>query len=207
MAEHAEWFARERGISAETLEKMRVGSKQEWLPQTGGTEWCICFNYYEQGEWVNTKFRNLRKNFKMIAGAKVIPYNIDGIYGCEECFITEGEIDALSLVEVGITNVISVPSGANRNLGWMDRFMASLYDVNGSAAFYNKSDFGWVVERDYQEDVTRIHIEKVRFKHLGNNKEKAEFMYNRINGRYTPCKIDKHTKKVCEGEYDNEPWI
>ncbi|MDR0658996.1 MAG: toprim domain-containing protein, partial [Mediterranea sp.] len=37
--------------------------------------------------------------------------------------MTEGEIDALSFAEAGRTDVISAPTGANRNLAWMDRFV------------------------------------------------------------------------------------
>jgi len=102
---------------------MGIGSAEEWMPQTSKKEWCICFNYYEEGKLVNTKYRDLAKNFKMVAGAEVIPYNIDGIKGTPECIITEGEIDALSFAEIGRTDVISVPTGANVNLSWLDRFM------------------------------------------------------------------------------------
>jgi len=33
--EHVDWFAKERGISREALERMGVDSKEEWMPQTG----------------------------------------------------------------------------------------------------------------------------------------------------------------------------
>jgi len=125
---HADWFLKERGISRETLEQMGVGSAEEWMPQTKKKEGCICFNYYEEGRLVNTKYRDLAKNFKMVAGAEVIPYNIDGIRGTEECIITEGEIDALSFAETGRTDVISVPTGANANLSWLDRFMETHFE-------------------------------------------------------------------------------
>ncbi|NDV84991.1 toprim domain-containing protein [Bacteroides sp. 51] len=64
----------------------------------------------------------------MMGGAEVIPYNIDGIKGTPECICVEGEIDALSFAEIGRTDVISVPTGANTNLSWMDRFMESHFD-------------------------------------------------------------------------------
>jgi twinkle protein len=479
-------FLLERGISGETLRKMGVGSAEEWMPQAGKKTRCACFNYYEEGRLVNTKFRDAEKNFRMVAGAEVIPYNIDGIKGTPECIITEGEIDALSYAEIGRTDVISAPTGANRNLTWMDRFVKThledkrviyiavdadrkgeelgkelirrlgagrcrtvaypqeckdanealvrfgsealrrtleeaveiplegvftirdvgeelrrlfekgmergaetgwknfdryctfetgrllvitgipgtgkseftdeltmrlnllhgwkaayfspentpltyhlrklmekvtgqrfregcmkeadyvkgeaylagnysfilpkenftvenilataeelvarkgikilgidpfnrfehqipkgetetqyisavldkftnfavrndclvilvahprkmykepgaprdpvptLYDINGSAAFYNKCDFGLTVERDYKAGATRIHIQKMRFRHLGEKGE-ALFMYNTINGRYAPCEIDEHTGKACKASFDNSP--
>lgn len=42
-----------------------------------------------------------------------------------------------------------------------------MYDVNGSADFFNKADYGLVVERDKEVGVTRVYVEKVKFKHLG----------------------------------------
>lgn len=120
---HTDWFLQQRAITKETLERMGISSKEEWMPQTSKKEWVICFNYFEKGELVNAKFRDLQKNFKMISGSELIPYNIDGIYHQEECIITEGETDALSFAEIGRTDVISVPAGANTNLVWMDRFV------------------------------------------------------------------------------------
>lgn len=121
--EHADWFLRQRAITRETLGKMGVSSKEEWMPQAGKKEWVICFNYFENRKLINTKFRNLEKKFKMVSGAEVIPYNIDGIKETPECIVAEGEIDALSFAEIGRTDVISVPAGANTNLSWMDRFV------------------------------------------------------------------------------------
>ena len=123
-----DWFARERHIPVGTLLAAGITSAEEYMPQTGRKELCACFNYYENGRPANTKFRDLRKNFKLVAGAELIPYNIDGIRGTEECIIVEGEIDALSFMAIGRTDVVSVPGGANRNLTWMDRFIESHFE-------------------------------------------------------------------------------
>lgn len=80
------------------------------------------------------------------------------------------------------------------------------HNVNGSAVFYNKTDFGLVVERDYEAGATQVPIEKVKFKHLGQ-KGKALFMYNTVNGRYVPCEIDEQTGKAWKATFDNEGWI
>ncbi|MBP1613408.1 MAG: family ATPase [Bacteroidetes bacterium] len=122
------WLATERGIPAEVATAMHLTCATEFMPQTGHQESCLCFNYLEQGELVNTKFRDAQKNFKMTTGAELIPYNIDGIEGTPQCIITEGEMDALSFVAIGRTDVVSVPSGANRNLTWLDRFAESHFE-------------------------------------------------------------------------------
>jgi len=41
-----------------------------------------------------------------------------------------------------------------------------LYDINGSAAYYNKCDHGIIVRR-VEGDMTEIIVEKCRFRHLG----------------------------------------
>lgn len=123
-----EWLTVVRGIPGKILKQASVTFAQEYMPQTKQNEECICFNYLEEGELVNTKYRSEGKNFKMIQGAELIPYNIDGILGTDECIITEGEIDALSFMHAGRQDVISVPGGANRNLSWIDRFISSHFD-------------------------------------------------------------------------------
>ena len=42
-----------------------------------------------------------------------------------------------------------------------------LYDINGSAAWYNKSDGGVIIRRTTDEFITEIEVEKCRFRHLG----------------------------------------
>lgn len=61
--------------------------------------------------------------------------------------------------------------------------MPTLYDINGSANFYNKCDYGLIVYRDFAEKKTIINVQKVKFKHLGDGGQ-IELMYNYNNGRY-----------------------
>lgn len=113
------WFS-ERGISRETLEALKVSEGPEYMPQTGKQENAIHFNYFAGNELINVKYRDGRKNFKLYKGAEKIFYNIDNIVGYEYCIIVEGEIDALSIYEAGIPNVISVPNGATLNSNNLD---------------------------------------------------------------------------------------
>jgi len=59
----------------------------------------------------------------------------------------------------------------------------TLYDINGSANFYNKCDYGISVYRDREKMLTNIQILKVKFRHLGEGGE-CDFTYNYFNGRY-----------------------
>lgn len=107
------WFAEKRGISEATLKKMGVTTSEEWMPKSGKRRMAIHFNYYRDGELVSVKMRDGNKEFKQIGGCEQIAYNLDGIKNTEDCYIVEGEMDALSLVEIGYTNVVSVPTGAS----------------------------------------------------------------------------------------------
>lgn len=118
------WFEGRR-ITAATLNKMQITEQVEWMPQVSKEVNCICFNYFYEGQLINTKYRDGAKHFKMHKGAELIPYNIDCLANAKEVWIVEGEMDALSLIEAGIENVISVPNGAQPNLTFFDRFMPS----------------------------------------------------------------------------------
>ena len=118
------WFESRR-ITASTLNKMKITEQLEWMPQVSKEVNCICFNYFYEGRLINTKYRDGAKHFKMHKGAELIPYNIDCLATAKEVWIVEGEMDALSLIEAGIENVISVPNGAQPNLTFFDRFMPS----------------------------------------------------------------------------------
>lgn len=61
----------------------------------------------------------------------------------------------------------------------------TLYDISGSANFYNKADFGIVVHRDKINNIVEVHVLKVKFRHLGQPGI-ALFKYNINNGRYVP---------------------
>ena len=117
-----EWF-QSRGISNDTLKALKVTEGKEFMPQTSKEENAIHFNYFMGDELINVKYRDGRKNFKLYKGAEKVFYNINAIVGYEYCVIVEGEMDALSLHEAGIPNVVSVPNGATigtNNLDYLD---------------------------------------------------------------------------------------
>lgn len=109
-----------RMISQATLNRMRVYSDTEFMPQYKKEVPVICFPYFLSGKLVNIKFRGPEKSFKMVSGAELIFYNIDCLARFDEVIIVEGEIDALTFIQAGFENVISVPNGANKNLEYLD---------------------------------------------------------------------------------------
>lgn len=59
-----------RGISQKTLERVRITSGTEYMPQLGKKAGVMCFNYFLDGELVNVKYRTRDKNFKLVSGLK-----------------------------------------------------------------------------------------------------------------------------------------
>ncbi len=59
----------------------------------------------------------------------------------------------------------------------------TLYDIAGSANFYNQVDNGITVYRNFETECTHVYVQKVKFRHIGELGE-AIFKYNLENGRY-----------------------
>lgn len=115
------WF-KGRGIAQWVLNDMKIAGGMEYMPQEEKEMNTIQFNYFSDGELVNIKYRDAKKNFKLFKDAELIPYNIDSTIGKDYVIICEGEIDCLSYVQCGggVSSCISVPNGANKNLHYLD---------------------------------------------------------------------------------------
>ena len=139
------WFE-SRGISQKTLLSKQVTEGVESMlvkGEDGKTDWkdikTVQFNYFRDGELINTKYRGPKKEFKLHKGAELILYNVDSLKGKKEALIVEGEIDMLSLIEAGIEDIygiVSVPNGASIH-------------GNNNLAYLNIDDF---------KDIEKIHL-------------------------------------------------
>lgn len=80
----------------------------------------------------------------------------------------------------------------------------NLYNISGSAHFYNKADYGFTVHRTHNDDNlmtndVQIHWQKIKFKNLGKQGV-TETRYNFNNGRF------EETDKTVD-YYDNSNWL
>jgi twinkle protein len=117
-----------RKICQDTLIKAKVTDGIEWMPKNQKEIQTIQFNYFRDGILTNIKYRGKDKDFKLFKDAELILYNIDSINPLQDIlFIVEGEIDALTFLECGIENVVSVPNGANLNNNKMD-YISNCWD-------------------------------------------------------------------------------
>lgn len=107
-------FFAARKISRATVDAFGIGASPSGM---------IAFPFYENGILTYLKYRRPAKYVKSegypkekaFPKAKPILFHLEKTDPNLELIITEGQIDAMALYEAGITNVASVPSGANNN--------------------------------------------------------------------------------------------
>jgi twinkle protein len=106
-------FLKSRGISVQTAEKMKLFSAEKYFQKVGKKTEAIGFPYFRDGKFISAKYRSIvEKDFVQDLGGAQDFFGIDNIDVNEPVVIVEGEIDALTLMECGVKNVLSVPSGA-----------------------------------------------------------------------------------------------
>jgi twinkle protein len=59
----------------------------------------------------------------------------------------------------------------------------TLYNISGSAHFFNKTDNGITVYRNFDAGTTSVYVQKVKFKHIGKTGVQ-DFFYDLGSGRY-----------------------
>ena len=174
------WFE-ERGISNNTLIKMKITEGKEFMPQTVKEENTIQFNYFINNELINIKYRDGKKNFKLVKGAEKVFYNIDSTIGHDYVVIVEGEIDALSFIDAGVHSVVSVPNGATvtgTNLDYLDSCIDYFEGKEKIIIAVDKDEAG---ENLRQELIRRLGAETCYTVDFGDYKDANEFLV--ANGR------------------------
>jgi|TARA_B100001741_G_scaffold313777_1_gene321925 twinkle protein len=170
-----EWF-KSRGITQDTLEALNVSEGPEFMPQTGKEENTIKFNYFMGNQLINIKYRDGAKNFKLYKGAEKVFYNINSIVNNNACVIVEGEIDALSLHEAGVPNVISVPNGAtlnHNNLDYLDNCIDYFEDKDKIILAVDADEPGQMLK---QEFVRRLGAENCYLVDFQDCKDANEYL-------------------------------
>lgn len=72
----------------------------------------------------------------------------------------------------------------------------NLYDISGSANWFNKVDYGVCFYRNYETKRSEVYVQKVKHEHLGEQ-GMCELKYNMNNSRF--CNL--------HGDYDNTNWL
>lgn len=191
-----EWFATSRGISEKTLRRGKVTTSPGWIE----------FNYHAYGELVNRKSRNAKKEFRLEKNCEMVWYNHDALFNFDNIIVVEGEIDALSYIEAGLPNVISVPNGA-KNFGFLDTSIDLFDNIERVYLSIDADDAG---EELRTELIRRLGAEKCYIVDLEGSKDANEFLLKNgadsLVGRYDsakPVPLDNvKTLNDIAGEFD-----
>ncbi|CAB4134845.1 Archaeal primase DnaG/twinkle, TOPRIM domain [uncultured Caudovirales phage] len=110
--QHYAWL-QSRGISAMTADAAQLFAASKWFGRLNKEADCVGFPYFVKGMVVASKYRAIEgKDFTQDPGGAQTFWGIDKVDTSKPVIIVEGEIDALTAIECGYTNVLSVPSGA-----------------------------------------------------------------------------------------------
>ena len=132
----AESIEKARGLTYASLVEFKVG--------LGSDNKTLVFPFYEKGELVNVK--HIKKNPDgskecwFVVGAKIPLWNVDSIGKNTKVAVTEGELDAISLRQMGwIDAVVSVPKGAK---DWQPSYTSALSGCSDIWLFYDNDPAG-----------------------------------------------------------------
>lgn len=154
----AQWL-QGRGISAATLEAFKVREVTR-----GGQPWAL-FPYLRDGVYVNGKYRNPaeKKGMQQEKDAEPCLFGWHLIApNCRQVAICEGEIDAMTLHQVGIA-ALSVNAGAG-NHQWIESDWARLEQFSDILVCFDNDDAG---DKGAVEVMRRLGIERCRRMRVG----------------------------------------
>jgi len=173
-------FLIKRGISKETADKMKLFSADKWFQRLGKSAPAIGFPYYRSGALTAAKYRCIEdKDFTQDAGGAHDFFGIDQVDPAKPIIIVEGEIDALTGIECGIENVVSVPSGAPMKV------------VNGKVTASEDKKFSFVWNA--HETLSKAPYIVIATDNDGPGQALAEELARRI-GKHK-CRLTKFDKK------------
>lgn len=120
----------------------------------------------ESGKLCNIKARNIgdfednsKRGFSQTKNARQALFGMHIIKEFDNLYITEGEIDAMSLFEAGFTNVVSIPAGSS-NAGWIETNWEWLSKFTGFVIWGDMDEAG---EKFRRETCKRLGEDKCRY--------------------------------------------
>jgi len=153
-ADALDYLVHERGLSLAVIEKQKLG-----LAHRDGKRW-LSIPYFHKGNLVYAKYRTLPpepREFANTSGREAPLYNEDALKsGMEDVIFTEGEIDAITLLSVGLENVVGIPGANMKKAIWITRL-----DELAPKKIYMLYDRDKVGQKSAREMALRIGLDKV----------------------------------------------
>lgn len=167
-----EWL-NSRGLTDETIAAFKIAERTQ-----GGKTYAL-FPYLRDGELVNVKHRNVaeKRDMRQESGAEPCLFGWHLIDPkCRTIAIAEGEIDAMTLHQVGIP-ALSVNAGAG-NHQWVENDWNRLDRFSEILIFFDNDDAG---EAGAKELARRLGIERCKRVHLPE-KDANEYLQKGADG-------------------------
>jgi twinkle protein len=105
-----------RGLTEQTLKHWRIKQaiNDFKINETFEKRKCIVFDYYDEyDDLTHAAYRTADKHFAQSKDTKAILWGLWQVKPEGTLYITEGQIDAMTLWQCGFKNVVSVPSGSS----------------------------------------------------------------------------------------------
>lgn len=136
-------YLHSRGFDDETIKRFKLGVVHI---REGKSEPAVGIPYFHNGKPTLIKMRNLatskddRKFRRYPTGAASILFNADAVKGRSQVVAVEGEMDAMSVYQLGFPSVCSTSLGAKKDLPqeWMD----ALADADDIVLWYDEDEVG-----------------------------------------------------------------
>lgn len=162
--------------------------------------------FFVQPEDDNMTVDNILEKTKMlvkqkgIKGLLIDPWNkLEHNMGSNEHQYISGELDKIIKFNqrFGVFSIIVAHPVKMKKDNKTKLFdVPSLYDIAGSSNWANKIDIGIVYYRNFKTGNGEIHVEKMKYEHLGSQ-GMSEVRYNMNNGRFIEV----------GGTWDNSNWL
>jgi twinkle protein len=162
-----DWLS-DRGLTEKTVADFQIAE------QTRGAATYAVFPYKRDGEFINAKYRNVadKKDMRQEGGAEPCLFGWHLIDPSQRVIaIAEGEIDAMSLHQVGIP-ALSVNAGAG-NHQWIDNDWSKLERFSEIYLCYDNDEAG---QKGAKEVANRLGLDRCKVVVFGTSKDANDYL-------------------------------
>lgn len=124
-------YLKKRGLRADVMHMLGVGwAKLRYMnsPEPDVEKFSLAFRFLEDGVLRNVQYKSVDKDFQLVAGCKLIPYNIDDAQDADTIYLTEGMLDTATLVQCGYQGVVSLPNGTGSDMKTFDPYLKTHFE-------------------------------------------------------------------------------
>ena len=124
-------YLKKRGLRADVMHMLGVGwAKLRYInsPEPDVEKFSLAFRFLEDGVLRNVQYKSVDKDFQLVAGCKLIPYNIDDAQDADTIYLTEGMLDTATLVQCGYQGVVSLPNGTGSDMKTFDPYLKTHFE-------------------------------------------------------------------------------